>query len=317
MEIIFNECSLHGQFQDAGSFESSLELLMLMRDTARRYDREIHCNRQLMHSMVTHQLSLPQIIGSIDRNKASALRAWIGRTGPYWNEPKQHSPDEYFESQNQIVTDTAIGECAYRCMLKNEAQLASITPSDWSDNPITVTWHCNEQKFQSSILVNHSTSETLELELQRFDPPVSSWSQMADICKRKFKSLSFCDETFLPLDGVPFVYGAANSMIELLTVLNDYKNTHSTDQGRSKVGDEMYQNFFTGPRAWFSDSSAREKVDFRNEMSFTHPDRGREKVFAPYHGKVQTPQMRIHFSWPITAGSPVYIYYIGEKITKY
>ena len=34
------------------------------------------------------------------------------------------------------------------------------------------------------------------------------------------------------------------------------------------------------------------------------------------HGKVKTPQIRIHFSWPITASTPLYVVYVGYKITK-
>ena len=105
-------------------------------------------------------------------------------------------------------------------------------------------------------------------------------------------------------------------MMDLLSVLNDFKKTHGL-KGRSAEGDKMYQTYFTGPRAWYSDSSEREKRDFKNEMSFCHPEIRKEKIFAPYHGKIQTPQMRIHFSWPVTTATPLYILYIGDKITKY
>lgn len=317
MEILFNECSLHGQFPDARSFENSLDALMEMRNTAKKYDREIYCHRQLMYSMVTHQQSLPQIIGSIDRNKASALRTWFGRTGPYWNESRQHSPDEYFECQQEVVTDTAIGECAYLRFLKNEAQLTSISPSNWINSPINVTWHINEQPRQNENLLNHSTAETLELELKKVDPPLRSWEQMARACRQRFEAIHFSEDAFAPLNGSPFVFAAAKSIMDLLAVLNKFKKTHSLENGRDREGDEMYRTYFTGPRAWFSDSSDREKIDFENEMSFSHPKDGNEKIFAPYHGKIQTPQMRIHFSWPITAKTTVYILYIGDKITKY
>ncbi|MDR9865164.1 hypothetical protein [Pseudomonas baetica] len=317
MEIIFNECSLHGQFNDVSSFENSLDILMEMRSTARKYDREIYCHRQLMHAMITNQLSLPQIIGSIDRNKASALKGWIGRTGPYWNEPRQHSSDEYFECREEVVTDTAIGECAYRQFLKCETQLTSISPSNWCNSPVQVIWHGDDQQNQIRNLVNHYTIETLETELKNFDSPIRSWDQMARACGLKFEALNFSEDTFSPLSGTPFVYAAAQSIMDLLSVLNEFKETHISDGGRSKKGDEMYQQYFTGTRAWYSDSSDREKIDFKNAMSFSHPVPGNEKIFAPYHGKVQTPQMRIHFSWPVTAANPLYVLYIGDKITKY
>ena len=316
MDLLFNECSLHGQFQDAKSFECSLDILMGMRNTAKKYNREILCHRQLMHSMITHDLSLPQIIGCIDKNKAAALRMWIGRTGPYWDDPRQHSSNDYFEYNREVVTDTAIGECAYRLIVKCKAQLISITPSNWSTSPIEVTWHSDDQPSQGEHLVNHYTTETLETELKKADPPILSWEQMARTSQNKFDALHFSEDTFSPLSGTPFVFAAAQSMMDLLSVLNDFKKTHGL-KGRSPEGDKMYQTYFTGPRAWYSDSSDREKRDFKNEMSFCHPEIRKEKIFAPYHGKIQTPQMRIHFSWPVTTATPLYILYIGDKITKY
>jgi len=34
-------------------------------------------------------------------------------------------------------------------------------------------------------------------------------------------------------------------------------------------------------------------------MTFTHPDESDKTLFCPWHGKVQTPQLRVHFSWPV------------------
>lgn len=317
MELLFNECSLHGQFEDIDSFEKSLDLLMNMRLTTRKYGREIQCHRQLINSLVTQHYSLPQIIQRLDKNKASALRDWIGRTGPYWDEPRQHSPDEYFECNSEIVTDTAIGECAYRHILRSEAQLASISPSNWQISPVEVIWHNKEQKVQTEKLINHVTIKTLEDELKKFDAPPASWAQLDQTCRRKFENLVFSNAAFAPLNGVPFVFAAAQSMLDLLSLLNKFKQEHNLETGRSKEGDRMYQDYFTGPRAWYSDSSDREKRDFKNQMTFTHPASSNKNIFAPYHGKIQTPQMRIHFSWPITATTPLYILYVGDKITKY
>jgi len=51
-------------------------------------------------------------------------------------------------------------------------------------------------------------------------------------------------------------------------------------------------------------------------MTFPDPDVQGETLFCSWHGKVKTPQYRIHFSWPVTAASPVYVVYVGPKITK-
>ncbi|MNJ70706.1 hypothetical protein D3C77_671840 [compost metagenome] len=100
-------------------------------------------------------------------------------------------------------------------------------------------------------------------------------------------------------------------------MLQKFKASHVKDSGRTREGDELYQTYFTGARAWFSDSSDREKRDFEQELKFVDPERPGEKISAPYHGKVQTPQMRIHFTWPVTAEAPLHVLYIGDKITKY
>ena len=317
MELFFNECSLHGQFLNIQKFESSLDALMALRRVAKKYDRELYCHREAMQAMVTHQLSLPQIIRSINRSKANALMGWLGGTGPFWDDARRHPIDEYLECQGEVVTDTAIGECAYLRFSNKEAQMASISPSNWNTALLEVTWHKSAQLHQSENLVNHFAVETLEAELQKAEPPLQSWEQLARLCQQRFDALHFSVDAFSPLKGCPFVLAAAKSIFDLLGVLSKFKKTHSLGNGRDQDGDELYQTYFTGPRAWFSDSSDREKNDFRHEMSFTHPERNEEIIFAPFHGKVQTPQMRVHFSWPVTAQSPLYILYIGDKITKY
>ncbi|WAB98752.1 hypothetical protein OSW16_03560 [Pseudomonas putida] len=317
MELFFNDCSLHGQFQDVGSFESSLDVIMAMRGLAKKYGREIYCHRGLMHSRVTDQLNLPQAMSAINRSKAIALVGWFSKAGPFWEDGRRHSPEEYLECSNEVVTDTAIGECAYLSFLSQAAQLASMTPSSWLSPLIEVTWHRNEQPAQVGSLVNHLGAATLELELQKAEKPLQSWAELARVCPAKFENLIFSDNTFSPLSGTPFVSAAAKSIIDLLSVLQRFKATHITGSGRTREGDELYQTYFTGARAWFSDSSDREKRDFEQELKFTDPENPREKISAPYHGKVQTPQMRIHFTWPVAADTPLHVLYIGDKITKY
>jgi hypothetical protein len=317
MDLFFNESSLHGQFPDIQDFVVALDVLMGMRQTAKKYNRELYCHRNCPQSAVTHQLTLPQAIQRIDKNKARVLMLWFGQTGPFWDDSRQHSDDEFFECNDHVVTDTAIGECAYLQLTSKSAQLASITPSAWDYSPLEVSWHRTDNDSISGTIINHVSAATLELELQRAEPPLESWDQLAQISQRRYNNLFFSDEAFMPLKGKPFVLSAAKSFLDLLDVLSRYKATHQPGGGRSPEGHELYQTFFTGKQAWFSDSTDREKVDFKNEMSFPHPEKSGKKIFAPFHGKVQTPQMRIHFSWPVSLESPLYVLYIGDKITKY
>ena len=85
---------------------------------------------------------------------------------------------------------------------------------------------------------------------------------------------------------------------------------------------EIYQNYFTGKKegggrgSLFSDSSDSEKVEFKQKLTFVHPGKDKQTLFCSWHGKVQTPQLRIHFSSRILATEPLYIVYVGPKITK-
>jgi hypothetical protein len=76
-----------------------------------------------------------------------------------------------------------------------------------------------------------------------------------------------------------------------------------------------YQDWFTGKRAWFTDSSDSEKVTYKQKLTFDLPDGTTE--LCGMHGKANstTDPIRIHFSWPLNTAGKVYIVYIGDKIT--
>jgi hypothetical protein len=71
-----------------------------------------------------------------------------------------------------------------------------------------------------------------------------------------------------------------------------------------------------GDNAWFSDSSEAEKNEFEESLTFPHPVEPGQTLFCTWHGKVKTQQIRIHFSWPVRWDTPLYILYVGPKITR-
>lgn len=316
MELFFNDCSLHGQFPDVQSFETALDILMSMRQLAKRYSRDLYCSRSCAQSTVTHQLTLSQAIQYIERNKVRALMGWFGRNGPYWDDVRQHSEGEYLECQGEVVTDTAIGECAHLRFSGGKAELVSLSPSQWEGSPLEVEWYKSNEEKCSAYLINHASTASLEATLLDSLPPLRSWSELEQACLSRFDNLIFSNDAFTPLKGEPFVLSAANSLVDLLAVLSEFKAAHVVGGGRTEHGHNLYQQYFTGDGAWYTDSSPSEKNDFSSEMTFRHPERAGESIFASFHGKVQTPQMRIHFTYPIKADTPLYILYVGPKITK-
>lgn len=317
MHILFNECSLHGQFSNTSEFATALDVLMDMRKTAKKFGREIYCCRNYGSSRVTRQLSLSQAVQYIEKNKCRALMIWFGKTGPYWQDTRQHSGDDYIECQGQVVTDTTIGECAYLQFSDKDAQLASIAPSKWTSRQFEVIWYKSDESCHRQMIFNHISSATLKEKLRDATPPIQSWKNMEDICRNRFDNLYFSDNAFKPLKGIPFKQAAAEHIVSRLHVLSRLKSAHTT-KGRTQEGNSLYQEYFTGQRAQFTDSSPTEKNNFRHEMTFSHPENKGKSIFAPYHGKIrQTPPMRIHFSWPVKSNKPLYVLYIGNKITKH
>jgi hypothetical protein len=78
----------------------------------------------------------------------------------------------------------------------------------------------------------------------------------------------------------------------------------------------MMKLWMVGANARITDESKTNKSDFKEELKFVHPKTG-EKIFCPYHGKIKTPQYRIHFQWPLPEkAQQLFIGYFGPKITK-
>ena len=139
---------------------------------------------------------------------------------------------------------------------------------------------------------------------------------MKTTARTRYPDLTFSPNSFEPLHGHPFYQGAAERVLLRLSVLNEIRNCFDESGTRTSEGHRLYQKHFTGDKAWFSDSSATEKNDFRNELTFPNPSIRGDSLFCPWHGKVKSPQLRIHFSWPVRDVEPLYIVYVGPKLTK-
>ena len=124
------------------------------------------------------------------------------------------------------------------------------------------------------------------------------------------------DLCFDPLVGVPFAKSAADRILALLSILDHCANAFDAGGSRTSEGNRIYRDYFAGDNALFSDSSDSEKHSFRTRLTFPHPDKPGESLFCTWHGKVRHMTLRLHFSWPIRAGEPVYVVYAGPKLTK-
>ena len=314
MQLLVNDLSLHGQFSDLSSFRDAINRVVSMRQLARRFGRTLYCHRNMTNAQVTRDLSLFQAVQQLRVDEKRALMPWLTHYGPFWDDTRAHGSDDYLECKGNVVTDTALGEAAYLSLNGMERRVLSVTPSAWEVSPLQVEWV--RESREPVDVINHWDHDALESALQAAPTPVASWKQLAAVAGERCPNLTFSADSFDPLDGHPFVEGAAQRVLILLETLQRFRTCVDEKQERTVEGQRLYQDHFTGDKAWFSDSSETEKNIFRTRLTFRRPNTEGDSIFCPWHGKVKTPQLRIHFSWPVPAGAALYVVYVGPKITR-
>ncbi len=316
MELLINDLSIHGQFTDFPIFRAAIQRLMKIRRISRRFGRELHCHRKIAYAPVTSTLSMPEAIKALTEAERRALMQWLTRQGPFWEDVRVHGSDDYLECKGEVVTDSAVGEAAFCCMRGIERHLVSAVPSSWKFSPVPVTWFTGPTAEQNTDVLNHWDPNKVEAALQNAPVPMNSWADLEAIAIARCQHLIFVPTCFKPLTGYPFAPGAAQRILIRLGTLDRLRSLVDEDGQRTSEGQELYKKHFAGKKAWFSDSSDSEKRLFNLELTFRHPNKEGRFVFCPWHGKVKSPQIRIHFTWPVSAQESLYVVYVGPKITK-
>lgn len=290
-----------------------------MRNVARLFGCDVHCHRALLTNKPIRNLTMQQALGRLAVSERRAAMVWFTRGGPFWDDLRKHARDDYLECGDKIVTDSAVGEAAYRVLHDVECGLVSVTPSHWDFSPVEVTWRREAEELDDQIasIENWRDAAGLENTLQDRPPPLLSWVELGNVSKSRFTSLTFADDCFEHLLGNPFSTNSAARILFLLGILNQLAGAFDANGVRTSEGHRIYQNYFTGGKnALFSDSSESEKNDFRGKLTFPNPDDRQRRILCAWHGKERHLNLRLHFSWPIRFGKPVYIVYAGPKLTK-
>lgn len=320
MNFLMNDLSIHGQFHSASQFLTSVDALMVIRRAIRRAGRELFCHRGLRDAQVTADLTMPQAIHGMPPEKKRAWLQWITREGPHWEDDRQHTSYDWLERDgNPIFTDHAIGEAAYSKLHGEYRELVSIDPSDWRCNPITVTWRKTDETKVDVNVANHWTLNTVMTTLESLPRPFESWESLEQHTRRACENMVLANGAFKPLRGYPYVKSVGEWVFVLLDVLNKLDGGFDKDGKRTLEFESLYETYFMGKDPYFSDESDTNKRDYKSKMTFPHPMSPGETLFCPWHGKVNSPKnfppVRIHFTWPATAKSILYVVYVGPKIT--
>lgn len=318
MDLIANDLSIHRQFRDPSSFRSSFAGLIAMRQVAKHWERDVYCSRRMVLTEPMPGVPMSKAVAKyLSEAERRAVMAWMTRGGPFWEDEHRHHGDEWLECCGDIVTDSAVGEAACRHRNGVPTGLISVTPSKWTVSPVSVVCRKDDEHtvHWSADVQNWWEVAALKMALERAAPPLISWHELRETAVRRFRRLRFSDDCFTPLEGVPFAKGAADRLALCFAILNRLAGCFGKDRARTPEGQRTYEQYFMGDKALFSGSSEKEKQKYRQQLTFPHPDRPGEKLFCPWHGKMRRHLIRLHFSWPIRADEPVYVVYVGRKIT--
>lgn len=280
--------------------------------------RTLNCSRNICARHVAHGETLLQALQKYeDKSKRRILLEWLNKAGPFWSDDRVKAEDDCFHYEAMDITDEALAEAARRNICGSETSTFSFEKGGFDSSPLIITHGLLEDPIGIVPLHNFTEKVGLERSIQAATPLPQSWEEMLQLAKDNFPLIYFAPECIAMLRNQPFSTYASERFMELCRVLNELVGSR-TDTGAWTIqGQKLIDDHFSGGKAWFSDESEQNKADFKKQLTFADPKRPGESVFCPFHGKVKTPQYRLHIEWPITKSMPqARVFYFGPKITR-
>lgn len=319
MEWHINDLSLVGNFSSSEVFIQAVNGLLEVRSKNPLLKAKLYCSKSLHVCEVIQNITFSQAVYSTNDQKTIRLvLAWVTKSGPFWDDSRQENQDDYFEYCTYDVTDQGLGEAARRKLAGTDAHTFSFKGflMNFEKEKLAVQHGLTEQPI-GFIEIHNFWDLNQILELLEHEKTYSCWQDVYNEVLNRFEGLIFLDDVIEKLKPFPFSTQVAKRIFELLDVLNTLY-LESDDTGKlSQHGLDILNTYFVGEKAWFTDESATNKVNFKYEMSFSDPENINSKIFCPWHGKIKSPQIRIHFQWPRPEGQKkIKVLYIGPKITK-
>lgn len=308
-----NDLSLREQYSSADAFLEDLRQLMRLRQTMPILGKEMYCSRRLHACLVSPGTNFRQAVQAVnDRDLVNQVLEWINKRGPFWDDVRQPNADDYFECHGQDVTEQGLGEVSRRQIVGRSAKSFSFLGSGFDYSPLEVVHGLPEEPINRLFIDNIWQLADLKDSALGYIPFPVNWKQMLNVAQVRFDKLFFSPDCINSLKAEPFSKYVVERAFELLGVLQEFMICLDDENSYSDRKNELLNQHFVGRKAWFTSESPIDKQD----LSFPDPDKPGTKVFCPWHGKIKSPQYRIHFEWPVESRSKIRIFYIGPKITK-
>lgn len=310
--LFLNEMSLEAQFGSAHAFLSNLRAVMKCQRESRKRGFPLQVRKSIVRNLATVDATFEEIVFSCgDRDFIAQIRIWLMKDGPFWDEPKEHDENQWFECFGELVTDSSLAEASWHSDHGTIASLYSFIESRFSVSPLSIHWKGQSDGDKETSLLNFCDPLALNAYLDTQEQPLESWGTLISSASEKFPGLLLSDSISDELSSRPFVTSIANRAFELLRVLNDLSEAIIQDDVDGEKA--ILAKYFSGTRAWFSGESEGRRNDntIVKKMTFRDPRSGND-LYCPYHGKISHQYFRLHFEWPkINRKSQLLIAYLG------
>ena len=313
MELFVNDLSLHAQFPAPAAFRDALGELLRCRNCATTFDRMCYVPRSISKRMVGPDMSFREAVNAFgNRDFTRQVVTWIDRQGPFADDALTRNPDEYyvFGDDEEVITEEMLGEAAARQFDDRPTALVSFAPSNFTQSPLTVTWHRSDNQCEACDIQNFWETTALHQELEKRESEVQTWVEMLERARARYTNLTFFDNLEEHLEGQPFSSTIARRALELLAILNQLKGSYTATGERTEEGEHLMDKHFRRKNAIFTDAAENEKNNPSRRAAMTFRLPGGEPMECFWHGKISHRYFRIHFN-KLTANQPLHIAYIG------
>ncbi len=319
MQWIVNELSIDGNFRSVDEFLEELMQLLHLRKTNTVINDGLLCSRQIGDQPVVADISFrTAVMRYASRDTKSLILSWINKKGPYWDDDRAPNEDDYFEHSGIDVTDLGLGECSRRVLLnKDNAAVSLLSPnSSFNCDALEIVQGLPQEPLALIQVSNISDTISLQECAERARERPKNWATAIEYLRERFDCLAISSEVQEILQPHPFSSYVVERLEELLGVLHHLMESRD-EQGRyTDETKEIIAKHFSGEKAWFTDESDSNKQKFEDQLTFKDPLDPDKTIFCPFHGKIKTPQFRIHFLFPEAEDKLLRVAYIGPKITK-
>jgi hypothetical protein len=318
MDWFIHDRSLNGQYPDSTAFLDSVKELLRLRGEIPAIRDRLRCSRAIGDLPATPTHSFRQLVqASGDRNLRQLVLQWIESKGPFLDEDSEAVGENYFEYGALDVTNEGTGEAARRILNGLEAMTFSFSGGGSDHSPLRIEQGLPEDRIACVEVPNVWTIADLRASALAALPAVVNWKQTIARAQFRFPKLLLADNLIDYLRRETFTAHLADSIFTRLAKLQELIDSRKPDGSNSAETDRLIATHFAGEKAWFTDESVTNKAKFRQTLTFADPANPTARIFCPFHGKIKTPQYRIHFPWPLAQeDSRLRIAYIGPKLTK-